>query len=280
MLNKLTIASDLTTSADILAQIAEDPDNEDDSLIKAVADNPNTPGSVLATLWKNRDEWGKKYKSCEIWHFLDIAIARHPNTPVSLIAELFADNYARGNLFVREALAQNPNTPAQILVKLAQEEHYSVRKGVAKNPNTPRNILESWASESILIECYLQKNPQLQADIKAAQSLDTEVDRLLELAQSPFSFIRMLVGGNSSTPAIALQTLSRDRKSIVRLFVEQNPQFQIDIQAAESLDPNIHRLVELSGSPYPFLRKAVAKNHPTLLPVLQQLISVLTQILR
>lgn len=122
------VARNPSTPADILAELAND---EDDDVRGAVAENPNTPADILAEL-ANDEEVYVRY-----------IVAANPNTPADTLAELAADK--DDEIWnVRTRVAKNPSTPANVLRQLANDTNTYVRKGVAANPNAPADLRKSF----------------------------------------------------------------------------------------------------------------------------------------
>lgn len=113
-MNKLELASNLNTPAEVLAELAKDGDLD----VKTnVADNPNTPEASLAELAKDED-WRVRYYT-----------ASNPNTPVESLAELAKDE----DWLVRSCAASNPNTPAENLVELSKDSDIMLQKYLNKD---------------------------------------------------------------------------------------------------------------------------------------------------
>jgi hypothetical protein len=198
------IARNPNTPAALLAQLAEE---EDYRLRYAVAQNPSAPTAVLAQLAED-----------------GVDVAKNPNAPLQIRADMQAAKDLHSNMHrldelaqsrfstIREAVAEHPLTPAAILEQLATDWNEDVRKAVARRPDTPKSILERLANDA---RCGINlfRNPQLQADIQAAKSADTDISRLVELFQSPFPFIRKAVAANPATPATILKQWAADENS-------------------------------------------------------------------
>jgi len=85
--------------------------DEDVTVRRGVASNPNTPVSVLERLAEDEEEWVRQW------------VARNPSTPASTLERLAEDE----NKWVRHGVASNPNTPVSILERLAKSEDVMVR---------------------------------------------------------------------------------------------------------------------------------------------------------
>jgi hypothetical protein len=93
-------------------------------VLLAIANNPITPGYILAQLAGHADD--------EIrW-----SVALHPHTPKCSLEKLATDK----RVMIRYSLAQNPSTPQHILAELAKNESISVRMAVTRNPSTSKRI--------------------------------------------------------------------------------------------------------------------------------------------
>ena len=83
-----------------------------------IAEDPNTPPSILSKLSVNKSQDVRK------------AIAKNPNTPPDVLTKLSNDMPD-----IRTKVAENPNTPRDILVKLCKDPSVYVRKAAINNPN-------------------------------------------------------------------------------------------------------------------------------------------------
>jgi len=115
-----------------------------------VAENPNTPVSILEILAKNGD-WRVRSD-----------VASNPNTPVALLEVLAKNGYWR----VRSDVASNPNTPVALLEVLAKDEVGYVKARVAGNPNTPVALLEVLAKdEGGYVKARVAENPNTPVSV-------------------------------------------------------------------------------------------------------------------
>lgn len=117
-----------SASPEELEKLAED---EDEYVRSSVAENANTPVSVLEKLAEDEDNLVRE------------TVAGNANTHVSLL-EKFAEDE---NEDVRSSVGWNNNTPVPILEKLAEDESEWVRMMVARNANTPAPILKKLAED-------------------------------------------------------------------------------------------------------------------------------------
>jgi hypothetical protein len=215
----------------------------------------------------------------------ELDLAKDPTTSLDILERLAKSD----RIAVVKAIAANPSTPVSLLIELAEHEYMSVRKEIALNLNTPIEILPKFINDRKFVINALPENPHLQADLQAAKSTDTDLDQLAELAQSPYVFIRREIALNPNTTADLLEKLSEDEDwqilhkvakhpntplAILEMLAKgdvygimddlsKNPQLQPDIQAAKSLDTKVARLIELSHSPYSFVRQEIAANPHT-----------------
>lgn len=105
--------------------IAQTP-NEAMAVIKGIANNPETPYTVLEIL--------SNHASPEVLE----RVAENPNTPHSVLSQLAVHPEA----LVRAAVADNARTPVETLWMLARDESADVRYQVAENCTLPRPIIE------------------------------------------------------------------------------------------------------------------------------------------
>jgi len=105
--------------------------DEDGIVRQWVADNPNTPASIIERLAGDEDREVR------------LGVAWNPNTPVNILKRLAEDE----KWWVRRGVASNPNTPASLLEQLAGDEDWQVRGEVARNSNTPASSLKRLARD-------------------------------------------------------------------------------------------------------------------------------------
>ena len=197
----LIFARSSTTSAQKLTELATTSSKK---ILTALAQNPNTPTSVLQQLFvrfrftPNQDI----YKAIahnpntppelldQFSNRLDLLadVARHPNTPASLLERLAAGdknirdlvrvhpNASTTALDIINFMEGKPETPAYILEKLVDHPSVDVRLRIAKHPNTSlsafKKILNSCDRRSRWkIACHPYLSPL---------ALETLVERLVD----------------------------------------------------------------------------------------------------
>jgi 3-methyladenine DNA glycosylase AlkC len=194
----------------------------DDALVETgVAQNPNTPASVL--------EWLSEYK----YEDLKYSVARHSNTPVETLEQLAKD----ADKYAHSAVAENPNTPVAVLEQLATsawdadgiperdgDRYGGARSAVARNPNTPVTILEQLAKdEDEYVRGAVGQNP------------NTPVAALEQLAKDEDAYVRRYVAGNLNTPVTILEQLSKDDDMRVRSATEHSQSTPVERLAGTTL---------------------------------------------
>jgi hypothetical protein len=318
MINELDLATNPTTSSDILEQLAK---SDRISIVSAIAANPNTPVSLLIQLAEHEsvrvrqqialncntpleilpkfanDNENVRNGLRQNPHLqADLQAAKSSDTDLHSLAKLAQSPYT----FIRREIAANPNSTANLLGQLSEDEDWEIltnvashintplaalemlakrededwkiRWNVAENPNTPLATLEMLAKrDGDCIMSSLSKNPQLQPDIQEAESLDTKIERLIELSHSPYSFVREKIARNSNTPLAILEMLAKCEDDCIISFLSKNPQLKPDIQEAKNSNTKIERLIELSHSPYSFVCEEIARNRNTPLAILEML---------
>ncbi|BAY80889.1 leucine rich repeat variant [Calothrix parasitica NIES-267] len=135
-------------------------------------------------------------------------------------------------LEARLVVAESLETPVSLLEFLAGDLELAVRLTVESNSNCPSEVLELVRS---------------QHDI--ASDWDADVERLRELGESRWSWIRLTVAQNPFAPEDALMKLARDEEFRIRLSVAKNPNVSAEVLAV---------LVEDSGKKI----QGVVVKHP------------------
>ena len=214
---KRKIAEDPNTPAEVLAELARDPDFD---VREDVARNPNAPAAVLSILAEGieemdskknvKSEKGKKGRTMMDVIDRDMFIEKiiyHPNATPEVLLKL-----GEG----REALAENPATPGDVLAKLADDPKWWIRKAVAANPSTPIDVLEKLAEGVNSVKGGAATNPNLPTAL------------LLKLSEDEDVGVRMGAASNPAAPADLLERLSQD-ESRVRECLAANPSTPVDI---------------------------------------------------
>ena len=178
-------------------QLAEDTD---DILLAYVAQNQNTPESVLEKLAKSQNEYilsavASNAKISE--KILDVlalssserigrSIATNPKTPGPVLEKLAGHT----DEYVRFDVAKNRKTPVPVLAQLAGDTVEGVRRSVAGNPNTPEDTLIQLSKEKAFHN-NLASNP------------NTPLEVLKILANNPY--IRAIAIENAQKRNLPLQ---------------------------------------------------------------------------
>jgi len=147
----LNLAKDLSTSSELLDQLARNRDN-DETNKTFIARHPNTSSKTLVYLLK--------YDEVEMMG----AIAQHHNTSPEILELMVRSS---DKLYTQYKLAQNPNTPSEALDELADEtnsEH--ILLAIAQNPNTSQLTLKDLFEETSLITIEARKNYDYQDALK------------------------------------------------------------------------------------------------------------------
>ena len=148
--------------------------------LDAIAQNKNTPESVLDELYKRAIKEGRRLDKDGNYVDLGLRLAQNPSTSESHLRTLALTH--------GEDVAKNPSAPADLLRVFATEKkspygsYYALRAAVAQNPSTPADllleILRTSDREEVAVE-YAVKHPNLKG---------TDLERAAELASNPSIF--------------------------------------------------------------------------------------------
>ena len=148
--------------------------------LDAIAQNKNTPESVLDELYKRAIKEGRRLDKDGNYVDLGLRLAQNPSTSESHLRTLALTH--------GEDVAKNPSAPVDLLRVFATEKkspygsYYALRAAVAKNPSTPADllleILRTSDREEVAVE-YAVKHPNLKG---------TDLERAAELASNPSIF--------------------------------------------------------------------------------------------
>ena len=148
--------------------------------LDAIAQNKNTPESVLDELYKRAIKEGRRLDKDGNYVDLGLRLAQNPSTSESHLRTLALTH--------GEDVAKNPSAPADLLRVFATEKkspygsYYALRAAVAQNPSTPADllleILRTSDREEAAVE-YAVKHPNLKG---------TDLERAAELASNPSIF--------------------------------------------------------------------------------------------
>ena len=278
---KLNLLDIKNISSELLEELADD---ENKSVRKEVAKNPNTPVDILTKLAEDKDAIVRcgvaENPSISAEVLVKLAedenesvrygIAENPRTPVDILTKLAEDK----DWDVRYAVVENSKTPAEVLMKLADDEDDGVRKAVANHPNTPVEALrklidgeDKWVKEGVA------KNPRTPVDILTKLAEDenwevrsavvenprTPVEVLSKLVEDEDWYVRRAVVENPRTPAEILTKLAEDEDCRVRARVAKNPRTPVEV------------LKKLADDGDEWVREGVADNPNTPVEVLRKM---------
>jgi hypothetical protein len=112
--------------------------HDDRTILKRVAENPNTAVSTLREISKTNE----------------LLVLKSPVIPADLLEKAMKYN----DQYTKRTIAGHSNTPIKILETLSYDERGYVRIGVALNPNTPISVLERLAKdEDSIVKNFAQK---------------------------------------------------------------------------------------------------------------------------
>lgn len=148
--------------------------------LDAIAQNKNTPESVLDELYKRAIKEGRRLDKDGNYVDLGLRLAQNPSTSESHLRTLALTH--------GEDVAKNPSAPVDLLRVFATEKkspygsYYALRTAVAQNPSTPADllleILRTSDREEAAVE-YAVKHPNLKG---------TDLEHAAELASNPSIF--------------------------------------------------------------------------------------------
>lgn len=205
----LSLARSSTTSGEILANLAQLPDEE---ILCAIALNPNTPIAILEQLFQHPPKF-YKYDDPDDSDFYRLfsCIAKNPNIPESLLIQL-AD-CSGGN--IQYAIAEHPNTPVAILEKFASWRNSTMHQAILRNNHAPTVVLEKLAGEHEDIRNLVKAHPNASEMALAIVEFmedrpGTPVHLLEKFATHSSPQVRQLVAEHPHTPPHILELLSLD----------------------------------------------------------------------
>ena len=148
--------------------------------LDAIAQNKNTPESVLDELYKRAIKERRRLDKDGNYVDLGLRLAQNPSTSESHLRTLALTH--------GEDVAKNPSAPVDLLRVFATEKkspygsYYALRAAVAQNPSTPADllleILRTSDREEAAVE-YAVKHPSLKG---------ADLERAAELASNPSIF--------------------------------------------------------------------------------------------
>ncbi len=214
--------------------------NEYSIIRKLVAENKNTPISLLKKLANDRNS------------DVRISAVRNRNMPTHFREKILKELASDRNSKVRISVAQNKHTPISLLEKLASDRNSKVRISVAENKHTPIYLLEELASDRnsevrisvvhnrktpiyLLEKLANDENGYLLQSIAARPNIPIYLqERMIEkLAETPEDEIRYYLTLNPNLPIHIVQKLAMDRSARVCYSIVKHP--KIDSKTIELL---------------------------------------------
>ena len=156
----------------------------------------------------------------------------------------------------------------QLLERLAQEGELEARLQVAESSETPVSLLELLAGDlNLAVRLAVEFNDNCPSDaidlLKSQHDLagdwDADVERLMELGESHWGWVRLVVAENPFAPVQILKRLSEDRLPKIQLEVAKNPKTQKWILEELSKHKNINKYPEIGI----YIQAAIAE-HPNM----------------
>lgn len=170
----------------------------DSDVRQALASNPNTPPSILAS-WENCDG------------FTMPLVAKNPSTPTDVLERLSRDT-ATGNS-TRAAAATNPALSPSVLWRLALEDDDTwVCAHAARNPN-----IDDVDAHRVALD----KEPEVRRALAANEHVDPAV--LERLQADPDPVVRSVLAMNPSLTPATIHALTNDETPSVRAAAAANP---------------------------------------------------------
>lgn len=173
-----------------------------------IAKHPNTPISVLTSIFQRRDFMENPHSiRCE-----DASILSHPSFPAKLLLEVFNkityDSYFRAEYSYLFKVIENPNFPTDLLESLAKHKNTIVRYYVAQHPNTPPKILELLSTDATQHRNYWDPQHQVAANINTPPYV------LKTLSTTQRIVVRNRVANNLKTPMDTLKAMIANDRSL------------------------------------------------------------------
>lgn len=149
------------------------------------------------------------------------------------VPDVFISEWIPGHRLIQAI--ENTHTPhrekVKLLERLARSPIVEERLKAAANAETPHFTLEQLAGDLELpIRIAVKFHPHSPSDLielvenqhEIAQNWDTEPEELANLANSPWSWIRLAVARNPCTPPEILAKLTQDSEEKIQLAVARN----------------------------------------------------------
>jgi hypothetical protein len=235
-----SVAGNHGTPVETLRRLASD-----DACHRGLAQNPKTPGDVLAELWKTSEA---DHRTC---------LAINPSLPVPLMLEITL--LPEDDL--RAAVATNPSLPIAEAERLVKDAVPAVRRAVAGRADLSPDIFRRLAAETTPgMAKVLARNPQTPADILAGY------------ARHPENEVRQSVVHNPSTPTSALLVLVEDPAMLTHLLhrPDKPPELEAKLYAKVPPGPNrIHAWLQNADTPLETFEKIIREGTKEELQALQ-----------
>ncbi len=195
VIDKIHLAQNPQTSAEQLAQLAQE---EDTFVQQLVARHPNSTENILKALLDKKDK-----------HIAQSILMR-PNLSTKMLSQLvnFREEY------IQQLIARHPNTSPEILTKLCSYPSFRVVWEVACNPNS---------TSIVLTEAIRSNSPDGQKlsqfiEVRRAVARHSQTDPqiLTELASDSEWQVRDQVASNPNTTVETRTLLTKDENEYVR----------------------------------------------------------------
>lgn len=205
-------------------ELAHLVDEGDDWILQTVADNPNTPVSLLRQLYHHPRRTWRLYNT----------LARNPNFPADLLVRMAAQPDAH----CRTCVCWNPAVPLDLLASLACDPEASVRRAVAGLARTPPEILlalcedkEATVQKALLVNSAVPWHsvarwlPLVERETEWRQALARRTDLPAEwrarLLRDPEVPVRLAFAYNACRVPEEYDVLANDPEPSVRHALQQ-----------------------------------------------------------
>ncbi len=209
---KLELASNLSTSPEILAELANDENvvvrtkvalnpntsaftldkllTDEDCVVRYRAtDNPNIQLSTLEMLVETQADSG--FRAQRVCTRIFRQEIQNIQDPIISVEELIVFSKS-SHFLIRGAVAESAKSPTSVLKELASDRVWYVRRAVAKNFNTPVEVLAELANDK-----------DVGVRVEVAKNLNTPVEVLAKLAKnsSQYQSVREALEDSLITPS-------------------------------------------------------------------------------
>ncbi|MDR2086884.1 MAG: ssDNA-binding domain-containing protein, partial [Dysgonamonadaceae bacterium] len=226
------VAGNPNISAELLERLAKD---NAELVRKYVADNPNTSAELLERLAKDKEVWVRK------------EVAGHPNTSAKVLERLAKDKEA----WVRQRVADNPNTSAKVLERLSKDKNTKVCEAVVGNPNTSAEDLEKMYNRVLDLEDAWELREKLEGTFRqsAFKVLKELSKNYGEELYKEGVWVRKAVAGHPNTSAEVLERLSKDKSAQVREKIAGHPNTSAELLERLSKDKEVWVRASVAQNP-------------------------------